>query len=504
MLFNSYVFIFAFLPVVLFLYFQLERLGNRSFAVGWLVFASLVYYGWWKWQFLLLLFVSILANAIFGKLLCADEAAQKAWRKPVLAMGLAFNLGVLAYFKYANFFVTNLDDWFGSHFGPLDILLPIGVSFITFQKIAFLVDAYQGRVRQFSLLNFSLFVTFFPQLIAGPIVHHGEVLSQFSQTRDAERRSRDIAVGWSIFCIGLFKKVIIADACAVYADAGYALLHAGKPIGFATAWTAVLAYSFQLYYDFSGYSDMAVGLARMFGVRFPANFHSPYKATGIIDFWRRWHISLSRFLRDYLYFPLGGNRHGPPRRYLNLMIVMLLGGLWHGANWTFVIWGGIHGLLLGVNHAWNSTRMSRAWVFNTGAAKCGFVVLTFLVVTLAWVPFRSNTLHEAWQMWLTIFLVPASGAEFVNLIREIAGVRRFWQTDAGLLLVVVAAGTWLLPNSNQIFARFEPVTNLSRGQLHGIWALKALDWKVASVLAAMFVACVLSLSRVSPFLYFQF
>jgi alginate O-acetyltransferase complex protein AlgI len=313
MLFNSYIFIFVFLPVALAVYLRLEELENRSWAIGWLVFVSLVYYGWWKGQFLLLLFGSIVANAVAGKVLCA-EATPKSLRKTILMFGISFNLGILAYFKYANFFVANLDNWFGSQFGPLNILLPIGVSFITFQKIAFLVDAYQGKVRQFSLLNFSLFVTFFPQLIAGPIVHHAEVLPQFSQARDASRRSRDIAVGWSIFCVGLFKKVIIADTCATYADAGYGLLNSGKPIGLQIAWMSVLAYSFQLYFDFSGYSDMAVGLARMFSVRFPANFHSPYKSIGIIEFWRRWHISLSRFLRDYLYLPLGGNRRGRLRR----------------------------------------------------------------------------------------------------------------------------------------------------------------------------------------------
>ena len=253
--------------------------------------------------------------------------------------GIIFNLCLLGYFKYAGFFVANVDNVFGAQWVVPSIILPIGISFITFQKIAFLVDAHRGLVRNFTLLNYAFFVTFFPQLIAGPITHHSEIMPQIgpAQRRDL---TADLAVGISIFVVGLFKKVVIADSLAIYADAGYSMLRAGHPLDSASAWVTVLCYSFQLYYDFSGYSDMAVGLARMFGFRLPVNFYSPYKSTSIIDFWRRWHITLSRFLRDYLYIPLGGNRHGPVRRYLNLGIVMLLGGFWHGANWTFVVWGG--------------------------------------------------------------------------------------------------------------------------------------------------------------------
>jgi D-alanyl-lipoteichoic acid acyltransferase DltB (MBOAT superfamily) len=499
MLFNSYLFIFIFLPLVLFAYLQLENYRKYHWAICWLIFASLFYYGWWKPQFLLLLFASIIANSIFGKILCSYGRLAESYRSAVLATGIAFNLGVLAFFKYADFLVANVDYLFGFEFALPNILLPIGVSFITFQKIAFLVDAYRGQVKQFSLRNFSLFVTFFPQLIAGPIVHHAEIIPQFSRTRDAETRSEDLAVGWSIFCLGLFKKVVVADTCAGYADAGYTLLHSGKLVDTATAWTSVLAYAFQLYYDFSGYSDMAVGLARLFGIRFPANFNSPYKSTGIIEFWRRWHISLSRFLRDYLYFPLGGNRYGSVRRYVNLMIVMVLGGLWHGANWTFPIWGAIHGAMLIVNHAWRNLSVSQASVFNTRIMHAVFVGLTFFAVTFAWIPFRSSTLAEARQMFSSMFAIPLDWSSTRQLLVQIVGLG-----GAVLWLTIVAVATWTLPNSYQIFKRFNPVNNLSREQLSGVWAIDKLDFKVTAILAAMFVLSVLHLSHVSPFLYFQF
>lgn len=531
MLFNSYIFIFAFLPVVLAVYFWVRRHPDRRWTIAWLVLASLVYYAWWKPEFLLLLLVSVSVNAGFGKVLCNGGLSRPASRA-VLTAGVLFNLGLLGYFKYAMFFMENLNQWFGAGLTVPKIILPIGISFITFQKIAFLVDAHKGEVKDFSLWNFALFVTFFPQLIAGPIVHHGEVMPQFARKPVAATLSTDVAVGISIFCVGLFKKVVIADACAIYADAGYGALKAGQSLDFASAWITVLAYSFQLYYDFSGYSDMAVGLARMFGIRFPVNFHSPYKATGIIDFWRRWHITLSRFLRDYLYIPLGGNQHGALRQYINLAVVMLLGGFWHGANWTFVAWGAIHGTLLGVNHAWNQLRISRLKLFGSTPARAVFIGLTFLTVTLAWIPFRSDTLAgagkllvvlfpsgmdtaAAWksieQFWLVQFGDPKQALNIMAWFKP----RELWPAvlppdylatvrPAGLVLTLVVMATFVLPNTQQIFARFNPVMGLPDTQLYHRLSLRYLDWKVAFAISGMFVFSVLQLSKVSPFLYFQF
>ena len=341
-----------------------------------MLFRSLVYYAWWRPEYLLLLLFSVAVNFGLGKLII-DGGLSRPRARAVLTVGIIFNLCLLGYFKYAGFFVANVDDFFGAQWVVPNIILPIGISFITFQKIAFLVDAYRGLVRNCTPRNYTFFVTFFPQLIAGPITHHSEIMPQIgpSQRRDI---AADLAVGISIFVVGLFKKVVIADSLAIYADAGYAMLRAGQPLDHASAWVTVLCYSFQLYYDFSGYSDMAIGLARMFGFRLPVNFYSPYKSTSIIDFWRRWHITLSRFLRDYLYIPLGGNRRGPVRRYVNLGIVMLLGGLWHGANWTFVVWGAVHGLMLALNHAWRAIPFSNSFVFKTRPAERIATFTTFV------------------------------------------------------------------------------------------------------------------------------
>jgi alginate O-acetyltransferase complex protein AlgI len=385
-------------------------------------------------------------------------------------------------------------------------------------------------VRNFTLPNYAFFVTFFPQLIAGPITHHSEIMPQIgpSQRRDL---AADIAVGVSIFVVGLFKKVVIADSLAVYADAGYATVKAGHPLDTASAWVTVLSYSFQLYYDFSGYSDMAVGLARMFGFQLPVNFYSPYKAPSIIDFWRRWHITLSRFLRDYLYIPLGGNRRGTLRRYLNLGIVMLLGGLWHGANWTFVIWGGLHGLMLTVNHAWRALPVSRSLAFKTRLADRLAVLVTFIAVTLAWVLFRSETLADAKAMFAYLWPMtadPMGWPSFKGLLRtqfidlryvltltEWFRPRELWPAilppnylatatrPVGLLLVCVGIATFTMPNTYQIFGRFKPALGLPEETL-GSGILHRLDWRVAIIVSGMFLLAVLRLSHVSPFLYYQF
>jgi D-alanyl-lipoteichoic acid acyltransferase DltB (MBOAT superfamily) len=528
-LFNSYVFIFCFLPIVLAGYLLLRRAAQPLWPIVWLVLASLVYYSWWRPEYLLLLLFSVAVNYGFGKLII-DGGLSRPRSRAVLTVGIVFNLCLLGYFKYAGFFVANVDNIFGAQWVVPSIILPIGISFITFQKIAFLVDAHRGLVRNFTLLNYAFFVTFFPQLIAGPITHHSEIMPQIGPSRRRDL-TVDLAVGISIFVVGLFKKVVIADSLAIYADAGYSMLRAGHPLDSASAWVTVLCYSFQLYYDFSGYSDMAVGLARMFGFRLPVNFYSPYKSTSIIDFWRRWHITLSRFLRDYLYIPLGGNRHGPIRRYVNLGIVMLLGGFWHGANWTFVVWGGAHGLMLGVNHAWRAIAFSRSPALKRPWVGATAVLITFIAVTLAWVPFRSDNLADAGRMFT--YLWPAMAGpqglesfwgllhgQFLDL-RSLARVtewfrpREFWPPvlppdylatatrPMGLLLLCVGIGTFTVPNTYQIFGRFQPALGLPEETLGG-GVLARLDGRVAFVIAGMFLLSVLRLSHVSPFLYYQF
>jgi alginate O-acetyltransferase complex protein AlgI len=528
-LFNSYIFIFGFLPIVLAGHALLRGSPTVFWPIAWLVVASLVYYAWWRPEYLLLLLFSVTVNFGLGKLII-DGGLSRSRARAVLTAGIIFNLCLLGYFKYAGFFVANVDDFFGAQWVVPNIILPIGISFITFQKIALLVDAYRGLVRNFTPLNYTFFVTFFPQLIAGPITHHSEIMPQIgpSQRRDI---AADLAVGISIFVVGLFKKVVIADSLAIYADAGYAMLREGRPLDHASAWVTVLCYSFQLYYDFSGYSDMAIGLARMFGFRLPVNFYSPYKSTSIIDFWRRWHITLSRFLRDYLYIPLGGNRRGPVRRYVNLGIVMLLGGLWHGANWTFVVWGAVHGLMLALNHAWRAIPFSNSFVFKTRPAERIATFTTFVAVTLAWVPFRADSLADAKTMmsYLSTNLAGRDGLASLwgsiesqfgelkyvfTLTDEWFRPRDLWPSvlpanylatetrPLGLLLLCLGVATFAMPNTYQIFGRFEPALGLPEETPYG--ALTRLDWRVSLIIAAMFVFSVLQLSHVSPFLYYQF
>src|ERR1700716_1463090 len=387
MLFNSYLFIFLFLPIALIGYFALGRLGNLA-PVMWLALASLVFYSVSNWEFVLLLLASVAFNYGIGVLLISGRLRPLP-RFAVLTIGVAGDLLVLGYFKYAGFLAANLNAIFSTGF-TVNILLPVGISFYTFTQIAFLVDAYRGKVARYRLPDYVLFVTYFPHLIAGPILHHKDMIPQFERAAAKRPDAHMILCGLIIFAIGLFKKTCLADGIQPLVT----LAFGPNAPSFDQAWIGALAYTFQLYFDFSGYSDMAIGISLMFGIFLPLNFYSPYKATSIIDFWRRWHMTLSQFLRDYLYIPLGGNRHGSVLRYVNLGITMLLGGLWHGAAWTFVIWGALHGAYLCVNHAWSNYSPAVAPRFARAARAAAFV-LTFLSVVIAWVFFRAASISSA-------------------------------------------------------------------------------------------------------------
>ncbi len=325
MLFNSYAFIFGFLPVCMAGFFLLSRLASRRASVAFLILASLFFYGWWNPRYLWLIMASVSFNYRLGRAL--TERTMKPRGKWLLAFGVGANLSVLAYYKYANFFLSNLNSLMGSHFSWLEITLPLGVSFITFQKIAYLVDSYRGEVKNKSFLDFCLFVTFFPQLIAGPIVHHRELLPQFQKRNFFRFNPKYFIEGATFFAMGLFKKVVLADGISIYATPVFEAAARAETLSCLKAWQGALSYTLQLYFDFSGYSDMAIGLGLLFAIQLPLNFNSPYQAASISDFWHRWHMSLSRFLRDYLYFPLGGNRLGAVRKYINLMATMAIGGL---------------------------------------------------------------------------------------------------------------------------------------------------------------------------------
>ena len=498
MLFNSYPFIFVFLPVVVVGYYAIGPRAGQRWAVAWLVLASLFYYGWWNPRYVALIVLSVGANYGLGLGIARLGGHDPAWRRVVLTVAVVFNLGLLGYYKYAHFFVENVNRFGGTTLQFEAVVLPLAISFFTFQQLTYQVDVYNGQRPERSIWDYSLFVLFFPQLIAGPIVHHGEMLPQFKRPQALQVDLAWLASGIAVFALGLFKKVVIADTAALWGSPVFAAAERGEVLGFYEAWRGALAYTVQLYNDFSGYSDMAIGLGLMFGIRLPVNFNSPYKAASIIDFWRRWHMTLSRFLRDYLYIPLGGNRHGTARRYANLMITMLLGGLWHGAGWTFVLWGGLHGLYLLINHAWRAlapplrlahSPPSRIW-------KVLSVALTFLAVAVAWVLFRATTLEGALQ-----------------ILRGMAGLNGEGKFGRGALALLLIAALWLTfraPNTLQWVLGHSGREVLTEPRDKAVPSARGwrptLRWAI--VTAVLFAIGVLFLKGISfqtsEFLYYQF
>jgi len=511
MLFNSYQFLFLFLPIALAGYFLLASWQIRAGA-AWLVATSLFFYGWWDIRFLALLVPSILANYLTGRALGKFAAhgrhQPKRW---LLAAAIAGNLLVLGYFKYGNFFVSSVNGVLNADLSPLNLILPLGISFFTFTQIAFLVDTARGQVRQFDFTHYSLFVTYFPHLIAGPILHHREMMPQFRSASMYTASAENFAVGLAYLVLGLAKKCLVADSFSPDAGAVFEAAHHGGSLGAISAWQGALAYTLQLYFDFSGYCDMAVGLSRLFGVRLPFNFNSPYQAAGIIDFWRRWHMTLSRFLRDYLYIPLGGNREGNTRRHCNLMITMLLGGLWHGANWTFVVWGGLHGVYLIINHGWRAIRPDRALSgVPVALRKTTSIGVTFAAVTVAWVVFRASDLGTAGDM-----LAAMMGANGINPTDGLAMPRPLtgwldavgfgaFATSANLLRYAGAlALVFLLPNTQSIIeGDHSSAPGTDKGARLSIAWRSNFAWGVG--LGTIGAAALITFTRVSEFLYFQF
>jgi alginate O-acetyltransferase complex protein AlgI len=478
MLFNSYPFIFVFLPIALAGYFWLGRSSNLA-PVWWLALASLAFYSVSNWQFVGLLLASVAFNYFIGWLLIEKQLRSRV-RFAVLTVGVAGDLLVLGTFKYAGFFAANLNALFSNGI-VVDILLPVGISFYTFTQIAFLVDAYRGNVARYGLPHYALFVTYFPHLIAGPILHHKDMIPQFESERTKRADPHLILCGLIIFAIGLFKKTCLADGIQPLVAPAFG---ANYP-SFDQAWIGALAYTFQLYFDFSGYSDMAIGISLMFGIFLPLNFNSPYKATSIIDFWRRWHMTLSQFLRDYLYIPLGGNRHGRVLRYVNLMITMLLGGLWHGAAWTFVVWGALHGAYLCVNHAWSNYGPAVAPRFARGANAAAFM-LTFVSIVVAWVFFRADSISSA-------TFVLSRMADPTNIV-----FGRGEMANA-MFIAVYAAIAWFAPNTQEIMG-YDHKNRVVGENLNG-WLRRPGFLYAAAVTLAFGV---LGISQHSEFIYFRF
>ena len=378
MLFNSFEFIFLFLPITFFIYFYLLNQNYQVGAKGFLVLSSLFFYSWWNISYLPIILLSMFFNYRIAKKLNYRK------NKILLTFGISANLLLLGYFKYVDFFIQNINYFISDDILLLDLALPLAISFFTFQQIAYLIDSYRQETHEYDFLNYALFVSFFPQLIAGPIVHHKEMMPQFANSVNLIRNNKNIIGGVLLFSIGLFKKVIIADSFAVWATKGFDV---SETLTFIEGWITSLSYTLQLYFDFSGYTDMAIGLALIFNIKLPINFNSPYKAKNIQDFWRRWHITLSRFLRDYIYIPLGGSKAGDIRTYSNLMITFILGGLWHGAGWTFIFWGFLHGFALITHKVWNHF----GFKFNRFFAW----FITFNFVNISWIFFRAKEWDDA-------------------------------------------------------------------------------------------------------------
>ncbi|MGG3307249.1 MBOAT family protein [Paenibacillus lautus] len=468
MLFNSYPFIFIFLPITVIVYFGLNRFRYSLAAKCWLALSSLFFYSWWNISYLPLLLGSIAFNYFIGRLLQArqansqDSSFSRRGARGILICGIAGNVLLLIYYKYADFFLVNIGAATGWEVSLLNLALPLGISFFTFTQIAYLVDAYKGKASEYNIVNYVLFVTFYPHLIAGPILHHGEMMPQFDRVRGKLWDWGNAANGVFIFCVGLFKKVVIADTLAIYANAGF-----DTAAGFVDSWIAALSYTFQLYFDFSGYTDMAIGAALLFNIRLPQNFNSPYKALNIQDFWRRWHMTLSRFLRDYIYIPLGGNRRGEAIMLRNLVLTFLIGGLWHGAGWTFLFWGLLHGVGQVIHRFWGKLGIAMprllAWT------------ITFVFITVTWVFFRAESWVQAMRL-----LKGMSGLSGIHL----------YLNDAILeplaIIVVIAPIVLLCRNSSELSVSFRP------------------NSKQAVVCAVLFVISLMYITRISEFLYFNF
>ena len=479
MLFNSYPFLLVFFPVVFAGYFLLRRFRQDWGAKFFLVLASLYFYGYFKPSYLVILIGSLVLNYLMCRVMQQNDSG--AVRKLMLTLGCLLNISILGYFKYTGFLLENLNLFFGCSFPAFSILLPLGISFYTFQQLSYLIDTYHGSNRGIGFVDYALFVTFFPQLIAGPIVLPGEMLPQFNDPAKQQLSWANMNDGLFLFACGLIKKCFLADTLAIIADTGF---NTGTPLTFAEGWFVSLAFSFQLYFDFSGYCDMAMGIGKFFNIDLPLNFNSPYKSTDFQSFWRRWHITLGRFMMNYLYIPLGGNKHGMTRTLLNLLTVFLVSGIWHGAGWLFLIWGGLHGAGILLNRIWQKAVLKKhpSWEIP----KIPAILITFFFVNLFWVFFRATTVKRAWE-------IICSMMDFSNLEYLSKPFRRALEDhgfDQDLLFIVCGVAVALAffsPNSMEMSRKL---------QQHPRWRM--------GLTIVFFVIGFLCVGRISPFLYFNF
>lgn len=485
MLFNSYFFILIFFPVTFAVYSILNKAKLTIASRVWLACASLFFYTWWSLAFLPLILISIAVNYATGFSLQRYAGKIRVSRRSLLIIGLVFNILLLGYFKYYNFFISNVNAILPVRLPLRDIILPLGISFFTFTQIAYLVDVYKGIAKEYSLLNYILFVTFFPHLIAGPIIHHKEMMPQFDSKRNKLLNRKNVFAGAFLFSAGLFKKLILADTFRIWANYGFN----GHPhLTMLEAWAVSLSYTFQLYFDFSGYTDMALGASLFFNIKLPANFNSPYKALDVQDFWRRWHITLSRFFKDYVYIPLGGNRRGLSRSYFNIVITFIIGGIWHGAGWLFILWGSLHGI----------ANIFSRFIKSLGIRLNTFVAwfITFNFINFTWIFFRSKDLGVAKNILSGMFNFSRTGLQVLNTppltFREnwfIFGWNQEGSSINFLTFLFIFAGfviTLGFKNSNEITSRVVP------------------SYRWAALTGLLFGVSMLFMTRRSEFLYFQF
>lgn len=512
MLFNSFAFIFCFLPIVLGSFWVVQTYWGMRWACVLLVLFSWFFYGWWNPSYLGLLLGSIGINFLIGQPI-GHQQRPRTVRLVWLWFGIVLNLALIGYYKYAGFFAGIYADIMGQPATLIDVVLPLAISFFTFQQIAYLVDQYRDGDAGYSLGDYCLFVSFFPQLIAGPIVHHHEMMPQFQHFERNSEYWQKVAIGVTLFVIGLVKKVLFADTVAVYVAPVFDAVNAGQTVSMIEAWGGALAYTCQLYFDFSGYSDMAIGLALMFGIVLPINFNSPYKSQSIIVFWRRWHMTLSRFLRDYVYIAFGGSHHGRGCTYLNLLLTMLLGGLWHGAAWTFVFWGGLHGVYLLLNHAWQGTALRARCKTDGMLYKSSALLLTFVAVVIAWVFFRAETLQDASS--IVASMAGMHGVMLPNALQSLAPLLNsvplvtfsfgsmpyFFGGEQILTMAVLFIIIFLMPNSYQLMSRYVHYRDVVIPK----WTLK-LGMTTAYLTGFVLFAVALAMSSAhkTEFLYFNF
>jgi D-alanyl-lipoteichoic acid acyltransferase DltB (MBOAT superfamily) len=501
MLFTQFEFLFIFLPITLAGYFLIARFVDASVArLSWLAVASLAFYSYWDIHFLPIILISIFFNYLMGLLIARQvDSKIRLW---LFIFAITANLGALAFYKYTNFGIQIFDAITHMRHPALAIVLPLGISFFTFTQIAYLADVYGGYPHERSFVKYGLFVAYFPHLIAGPILHHREMMPQFGSENSRRISVENIAIGLTILTIGLFKKSFIADSFGLIVNPVFQAANSNHLHAF-DAWGGALAYSLQIYFDFSGYSDMAVGISILFGIKLPFNFDAPYKSQSIVEFWRRWHITLSRFLRDYLYIPLGGNRRGYHRRNINLAVTMILGGLWHGAGFTFLIWGALHGLFLGINHRWITltqkhpplARMATSFWYPAAA-----LLLTQFAVVLAWVFFRADD--------------PNSAIRVVKGMLGLSNPEKMGPTQLVdyqqiLLIGIGYLACLVLPNVNAMFESWK--VGLETYHNPRPWSLLNLTWRPSIVWAVgtslgLVAALLMNLiaGDTSQFLYFQF